>query len=320
MKPFAIFTGPIGSISAVNLKLLNLSYNLLSGPLPVKVGRCAILDLSNNRLSGNVSRIQGWGNYVEVVVLSSNALTGTFPNQTSQFLRLTSLKISNNSLEGVLPTMLGTYLELKTIDLSINQLSGTLLPTLFNSTKLTDINISFNKFSGSLPIMAFNSDNLSLISLDVSHNALSGRLPPGLDKSQDMVNLDLSDNEFEGGLPNDLSDKLDFFNVANNNLSGPVPQNLWRFPDSSFHPGNPLLVLPKHVEAPSKGNSTLSLRSHGSRMKSTIRTALIAGLICSLSVIALLTLIIYCKAHRRDGGKDDMKGTKEKKGMELFFS
>lgn len=309
--------GPIGSISAVNLKLLNLSYNQLSGPLPVKVGRCAIIDLSNNRLTGNVSRIQGWGNYIEVVVLSSNALTGTFPNQTSQFLRLTSLKISNNSLEGVLPTMLGTYLELKTIDLSINQLNGTLLPSLFNSTKLTDINVSFNKFTGSVPIMAFNSENLSLISLDVSHNALSGPLPPGLGKFPDMVTLDLSNNEFEGGLPNDLSDKLTFFNVSNNNLSGPVPQNLWRFPDSSFHPGNPLLVLPKHVEAPSQGDSTLNLRNHGPHMKSTTRAALIAGLICSVSVIALLTLIIYRKAHQRDDGKDDMKGTKENKGLSL---
>ncbi|MCD7459011.1 hypothetical protein HAX54_039807 [Datura stramonium] len=309
--------GPIGSISAVNLKLLNLSYNLLSGPLPVKVGRCAIIDLSNNRLTGNVSRIQGWGNYVEVVVLSSNALTGSLPNQTSLFLRLTSLKISNNSLEDVLPTILGTYLELKTIDLSVNQLSGTLLPTLFNSTKLTDINVSFNKFTGNVPILAFNSENLSLISLDVSHNALSGRLPPGLDKFPDMVNLDLSDNKFEGGLPNDLSDKLEFFNVSNNNLSGLVPQNLWRFPDSSFHPGNPLLVLPKHVEAPSEGDSTLNLRSHGFHMKSTIRAALIAGLICSISVIALLTLIIYRKIHQRDGVKDDMKGTKEKKGLSL---
>ncbi|KAJ8552071.1 hypothetical protein K7X08_028514 [Anisodus acutangulus] len=309
--------GPVASISTANLKLLNLSYNQLSGPLPVKVGHCAIIDLSNNRLTGNVSRIQGWGNYIEVVVLSSNALTGTFPNQTSQFLRLTSLKISNNSLEGVLPTIFGTYLELKMIDLSINQLSGTLLPSLFNSAKLTYINVSFNKFTGSLPIMASNSENPSLISLDVSHNALSGILPPGLDKFPDMVNLELSSNEFEGGLPNDLSDKLEFFNVSNNNLSGLVPKNLWRFPDSSFHPGNPLLVLPKHAETPSEEDSTLNLRSHGPRMKSTIRAALITGLVCSVSVIALLTLIIYRKAHQRDGEKDDMKGTKEKKGLSL---
>ncbi|KAJ8568369.1 hypothetical protein K7X08_027902 [Anisodus acutangulus] len=263
------------------------------------------------------SRIQGWGNYVEVIVLSSNALTATFPNLTSQFLRLTSLKISNNSLEGVLPTNLGTYLELKTIDLSINQLSGTLLPSLFNSTKLTDINVSFNKFIGSVPIVASNSENPSLISLDVSHNALSGLLPPGLDKFPYMVNLDLSDNEFEGGLPNDLSDKLEIFDVSNNNLSGLVPKNLWRFNDSSFHPGNPLLVLPKHAETPSEGDSTLNLRSHGPRMKSIIRAALIAGLVCSVSVIALLTFIIYLKAHQRDSEKDDMKGTKENKGLSL---
>ncbi|XP_009628619.1 LRR receptor-like serine/threonine-protein kinase GHR1 [Nicotiana tomentosiformis] len=309
--------GPIASISAVNLKLLNLSYNQLSGPLPVKVGRCAIIDLSNNLLTGKVSRIQGWGNYAEVIVLSSNTLTGTFPNQTSQFLRLTSLKISNNSLEGVLPAILGTYPELKMIDLSINQLSGTLLPSLFNSSRLTDINVSFNKFTGSIPIVAFKSENLSLISLDLSHNELSGLLPPGLGKFPDMVYLDISNNDFEGGLPSDLSDKLEYFNVSNNNLSGTVPKNLWRFPISSFQPGNPLLVLPKHVEAPSEGDSTLNLRSHGPRMKSTIRAALIAGLVCSVSVIALLTLVIYRKAHQRDGGKDDTKVTKGKKGLSL---
>nr|GMD69772.1 probable LRR receptor-like serine/threonine-protein kinase At4g20940 [Ipomoea batatas] len=151
--------GPIGNINAENLKVLNLSSNKLSGPLPIRVGRCAVIDLSNNMLSGNVSRIQGWGNNVEVITLSSNLLVGSLSSQTSQFLRLTSLKISNNSLDGTLPPILCTYPELKTIDISTNVFSGSLPACLFNSSRLSNVNLSSNKFTGTIPMEELTPQN-----------------------------------------------------------------------------------------------------------------------------------------------------------------
>ncbi|KAH6765991.1 Leucine-rich repeat protein kinase family protein [Perilla frutescens var. hirtella] len=298
--------GPIESISSLNLRYLNLSSNRLSGPLPLRIAHCAIIDLSNNMFSGNLSRAQSWGNYVEVIDLSSNDLAGSFPNQTSQFLRLTSLRISNNSLEGDLPPVLGAYPELRVVDFSLNKLIG-FLPSLFNSTKLVDINLSWNNFSGTVPTEGLSPQNYSLLSLNLSHNSLAGQLPPELGRFRSMACLDLSSNLLEGGIPDDLPDTMTVFNVSYNNLSGVVPRSLQKFPSSSFHPGNELLVLPNEATLP-KGGDNIVKRGRGSHMKSAIRAALIAGLLGGASMIAILILLIYCRERNKSistetGGK-----------------
>ncbi|KAE9596269.1 putative non-specific serine/threonine protein kinase [Lupinus albus] len=212
--------GPVGSITSVTLRKLNISSNKLSGPLPLTVGHCAVVDLSNNTLSGNITRIQYWGDYVEVIQLGSNSLTGMLPNETSQFLRLTALKVSNNSLEGFLPPILGTYPELKEIDLSLNQLSGFLLPNLFTSTKLTDLNLSSNNFSGPIPIQLqqipnnqlVSAENFSLVSLDLSYNNLSGPFPSNISNLYSLEYINLCVNKLEGTIPDDLRVNLRGFN------------------------------------------------------------------------------------------------------------
>lgn len=312
-------TGPLGNINSATLKNVNLSSNRLSGPLPANIGHCAVIDLSDNMFSGISSSIQSWGNYIEIVDISSNLLTGTLPNQTSQFLRLSSLRISNNSLEGVLPHILGSYPELRTIDFSLNHFSGLLLPSLFNSTRLTDINMSFNNFSGTIPIESLTTQNLSLVSLDLSHNALTGHLPPELGEFQNLVYLDLSNNDFEGNIPDGLPNALTGFNVSYNNLSGSVPKNLQRFPLSAFHPGNAHLTLQYESFSP-LSEPNMNLRGHGSHMKSTIKTALIAGLVGGASTIVFLTLIIYCKFHHQEDSRSSSNGVNKKKGIQQILS
>ncbi|KAL3518759.1 hypothetical protein ACH5RR_021348 [Cinchona calisaya] len=307
-----LLQGPLGSISSATVKIVNLSSNMLSGPLPINIGHCAVIDLSNNRFSGNLSRIQGWGNYVEIIDLSSNFLSGTLPNQTSQFLRLTSLRISNNSLEGVLPPILGSYPELERIDFSLNHFSGFLLPSLFNSTRMTNIYMSFNNFSGTIPLESLTTQNPSLVSLDLSHNALTGHLPPELGEFQNLIYLDLSNNNFEGDIPDGLPNVLIGFNVSYNNLSGTVPKNLQRFPLSAFHPGNGHLTTQYESFSPVSEPNT-NLRRHGSRMKSTIKTALIAGLVGSASAIIFLYLIIYCKFQYQEDSTSSSNNIVKKK-------
>ncbi|CAH9072561.1 unnamed protein product [Cuscuta europaea] len=296
--------GSLGNINAENLKLLNLSSNKLSGPLPGSVGRCEVLDLSNNMFSGNVSRIQSWGNNIEVIILSSNLLVGSLPNETSQFLRLSSLKISNNSLDGLLPASLCTYPELKVIDLSINLLNGFLLPCLFNSTRLSYIHLSSNTFKGTIPIEAMTLQNPALITLDLSKNALSGHLSLDLIRFRNLESLDLSNNNFEGDIPTNLSDTLKYINVSCNNFSGPVPQNLLRFPNSAFHPGNSLLVFP-HEEVKLNGTSYLSSARRGPRLKFAVIAAVVAGLVGTSSIVALLMYMVICKTHQVDGGMEN---------------
>ncbi|XP_057954667.1 probable inactive receptor kinase At5g10020 [Malania oleifera] len=312
--------GPVGSITSATLKKLNLSSNKLSGSLPAKVGHCAIIDLSNNMLSGNLSRIRSWGNYVEVIQLSSNALTGTLPNQTSQFLRLTSLEISNNSLEGVLPPHLGTYPELEVIDLSLNKFSGFLPPSLFSSTRLCVLNLSGNNLIGPIPLQAITDgalrgsmQNLSLVSLDLSHNSLSDHLPEEISQFHNLVYLNLSGNHFDGRIPDNLPDELKAFDVSYNNLSGVVPQSLRRFPDSAFHPGNSLLLF---SYSPSTPKDVPDLREHKSHMKPAIRAALITGLATGAAIIALLSIMIYYRSHWQECDKRSLEKNGGSKGIQ----
>lgn len=67
---------------------------------------------------GDISSMQSWGDMLENTDLSSNALSGSFPDAISHFGRLTSIKIINNSLVGVLPEVLVSHPKLTTIDLS----------------------------------------------------------------------------------------------------------------------------------------------------------------------------------------------------------
>ncbi|XP_028801527.1 probable inactive receptor kinase At5g10020 [Neltuma alba] len=296
--------GPVGSITSVTLKKLNLSSNNLSGPLPFKVGHCAIIDLSNNMLSGNLSRIQYWGNYVEVIQLSSNSLTGTLPNQTTQFLRVTELKISKNSLEGSLPSVLGTYPELKEIDLSHNLLSGVLLPSFFTSTKLTVLNLSHNNISGSVyfqeipnNLLVF-AENSSLVSVDLSYNNLSGHLPTEIGKLHKLASLNLCNNKFEGIIPDDLPDQLREFNVSFNNFSGIVPDKLMKFPESAFHPGNSFLIFPHSLASPEDGGE-LGLKEKRPHIKPATKIALIASLVSGAFVMALLSVVSFYRVRRQ---------------------
>ncbi|KAL8211397.1 hypothetical protein R6Q57_005834 [Mikania cordata] len=308
--------GPVGSISSTTLRSLNLSSNKLTGILPLIVGHCAIIDLSNNLLSGNLSRIQGWGNYVEVINLSSNLLTGTLPIQTSQFLRLTSFKISNNSIGGVLSPILATYPEIETIDFSHNRFTGTLLPSLFNTTRLTYLNMSFNNFSGTIPVQENNS-LLSLEFLDLSHNSLNDHLPREIGNYQNLSLLDVSNNYLEGGIPDNLPGALKVLNVSYNNLSGIVPENLKNFPDSAFHPGNDLLSFPYSSSSP-KDVPNMST-GHRSQKRSYITPVLIAGLIGGVFSLALLTFIVLYRTQQYHETNHSKKSS-EKQGNQQEIS
>lgn len=291
--------GPVESISSTTLRSLNLSFNQLTGILPLTIAHCATIDLSNNLLSGNISRVQGWGNYIEQINLSSNFLTGTFPIQTSQFLRLTSLKISNNSITGVLPPVLSTYPELKTIDLSSNHFTGALLATLFNSTRLSYLNMSFNNFTGTIPVQENNEfTNLTLEFLDLSHNSLTDHLPSEIGIFYpNLALLNLSYNRFEGGVPDNLRGTLKVLDVSYNNLSGIVPENLRTFPDSAFHPGNDLLSFP--YSTPGGGVIPNMNMGHGSKKRSYIKPAIIAGLIGGVSSLGFLIFILFYRTQRQ---------------------
>ncbi|KAJ4817083.1 Leucine-rich repeat protein kinase family protein [Rhynchospora pubera] len=295
-------TGSVRRIASTTLKYLNLSSNQLSGSLPITMGSCAIIDLSGNALTGNLSTIRTWGNYAEFIDLGANQLKGSLPNDTTQFLRLASFRVSNNSLEGVLPVIIGTYPELTTIDLSLNHLYGEVPASLFTAEKLTSLNLSGNSFTGSIPVSGAQQTNLTI--LDLSSNNFSGTIPKEIGMLQNLTCLDLSNNAFTGTIPSNLPDTLAGFNVSYNKLSGTVPSNLLKFPESSFHPGNDALIIPN-----SSPSGIPNLPDNGKSRKHQMKRAILFTLIaCAAAVLVGIPIIVIVhqitSKQKREGTTD----------------
>ncbi|XP_071704079.1 receptor-like protein EIX2 [Rutidosis leptorrhynchoides] len=88
------------------------------------LGLVVSLDLSSNRLTGEIP-----GEITSLVSLialnlSRNGLTGPIPKDIGQLSRLDFLDLSRNNLIGVIPTSLSQLSDLGVLDLSFNSLSG----------------------------------------------------------------------------------------------------------------------------------------------------------------------------------------------------
>ncbi|KAF0905640.1 hypothetical protein E2562_007423 [Oryza meyeriana var. granulata] len=312
-------TGHINMITSTTLQVINLSSNALFGDLPMLAGSCTVLDLSNNNFKGNLSVIAKWSNDLEYVDLSQNNLTGTIPDVSSQFLRLNYLNLSHNSLADTIPEAVVQYPKLTVLDLSSNQFRGPIPADLLTSSMLQELYIQDNMLSGGISFPGSSSKNLSLQvldisgnhfngslpddiaslsilqALDISTNNFSGPLPASITKLSALTALDISINQFTGPLPDALPDTLQSFNASYNDLSGVVPVNLRKFPESSFHPGNSRLEYP----ASSSGSGSSSGSAGGRSLSAAAKIALIAASIVALVILILVAIVCHYKQISR---------------------
>jgi len=336
-------TGHINMITSTTLQVLNLSSNALFGDLPLLAGSCTVLDLSNNKFRGNLSVVAKWASDLEYVDLSQNNLTGTIPDVSQQFLRLNYLNLSRNALSDTIPEAIVQYPKLTVLDLSSNQLRGSMPADLLTSSMLQELYIQDNMLSGGLSFPGSSSKNLSLqvldISgnhfngslpddiaslsglrvLDVSTNNFSGPLPAAVSRLGALTDIDISTNQFTGPLPEDLPDNLLSFNASYNDLSGVVPENLRKFPESSFHPGNSKLEYP----ASSSGSGNSPSGSGGGKSLSTgAKVAIVAASIVVLVILILIAIVCHYKRISRQfpssekvSDKSLHRATKDSAGM-----
>ncbi|KAJ9540410.1 hypothetical protein OSB04_026916 [Centaurea solstitialis] len=140
----------------MDLTLLDLSNNLLSGRLPdcwqIFQKRLVVLNLSNNTLSGKIPYSLGYLSQLEALYLRSNAFVGKLPMSLRDCIKLRFVDLGENKLSGNVPTWLGERLtDLSFLVLRSNRFYGTLPPQLCWLNNLRILDLSKNGISGTIP-------------------------------------------------------------------------------------------------------------------------------------------------------------------------
>ncbi|XP_027357262.1 receptor-like protein EIX2 [Abrus precatorius] len=133
---------------------------------------------------------------VTSIDLSDNKLIGEMPREITNLDGLNFLNLSHNQLTGHIPQSIGSMRSLQSIDFSRNQLSGEIPTTISNLSFISLLNLSYNHLKGKIPTRT------QLQSLEASNfvgNNLCGEpLPINCSSNGKIPNIDQNGNESEG--------------------------------------------------------------------------------------------------------------------------
>ncbi|KAK3160421.1 hypothetical protein QOZ80_1BG0059230 [Eleusine coracana subsp. coracana] len=181
--------------------ILDLSNNMLEGPIPIPQGSASVLDYSNNMFSSIPSHFSSHLSDVTIFMASGNNFTGNF---LSSFCGTTNIQL---------------------LDLSYNKFSGSIPSCLMqNANSLQSLNLNQNQFHGELP------DNIKegclFEALDFSSNWIEGKLPRSLVACKNLVILDVGNNQISDSFPCWMSKltKLEILVLKSNKFFGQVAQ------------------------------------------------------------------------------------------------
>ncbi|CAA3001331.1 brassinosteroid LRR receptor kinase-like isoform X1 [Olea europaea subsp. europaea] len=200
-------TGPLELPSSAKLDMGTLSYAFYNS------NSLVTLDLRENRFTENIPHWIGNLSSLSVILLRGNHFEGTIPEQLCQVKRLSMIDLSYNYLSGQIQHCLDNI----TLEASKDKSSIFGVSNFIGRGEAEMAHVSLYKR------VYFPSTNVpieTIESLDLSYNSLNGRIPTGL---------------------SDLN-SLAVFSVANNNLSGMIPEKgqFGTF-DEGCYKGNPFL-------------------------------------------------------------------------------
>ncbi|XP_020582295.1 tyrosine-sulfated glycopeptide receptor 1 [Phalaenopsis equestris] len=166
---------------------------------------------------------------VTEVSLPLEGLGGSLSSSLAGLPHLTKLNVSYNRLTGNLPTEILSSPSLIILDVSFNRLSGQLsISPMGNKFSLQVFNLSSNSFTGPFPSLGSLAESLAAV--NVSNNNFYGLFPSYIcSLSPVLRSMDLSHNQFSLEIPTGLGSclLLTELQAGNNNLSGPIPQDLF---------------------------------------------------------------------------------------------
>ncbi len=233
-------TGSISNWTRVgaltNLTWVDLSWNKISGSLPAEFGNINNIEVINmawNKLEGTLPSELGNMNsngYSELTEFNfaNNNLEGTMPSEIAQLSALRMFDVSFNKLSGSIPQNYTDWPQLQVLYLQGNSLEGSLPEEIGKLTDLRYLNASSNKISGTVPPSA--GDLRSLQELHMFENNFTGAIPREIGKLYLLRQLRMQDNQLNfnltkldtlGNLVNLVT--LDFYN---NQMYGDVPASI----------------------------------------------------------------------------------------------
>ncbi|KAL2248984.1 probable LRR receptor-like serine/threonine-protein kinase IRK [Sesamum indicum] len=257
---------PEAMSNCVNLLAFDISHNSLTGNLPswvFKLGLQQVL-LSDNGLSGSIddalaSSKENSRTKLLILDISQNKLSGEIPSTVGDLGSLQLLNMSRNSFVGTIPARIGQLKSLSILDFSENQLNGSIPSEIGLLKSLNELSLEKNSLWGNIPTSIGNC--AGLISLCLAHNEITGSIPASLAKLTYLTVVDFSFNRLTGAIPKQLANlaSLQLFNISHNQLQGELPAGaFFNTIDPSSLFGNPSLcgavvnrscptVLPKPI-------------------------------------------------------------------------
>ena len=190
-------------------------------------GRVVQLTIYDNNLTGPLSAAVCRLERLHTLHLSFNKITGQLPDGLGQCRALKNLWIKGNKVTGVLPDSVATLPVLEYLDLHANDMSGP-LPTKWNTPKLRIFRAEDNRISGELPAQLLAQPSLE--EFFVHNNALTGRLPNTL--SANLRAVLMANNHLSGPIPEEFGmlKKLTDLRLNKNQLTGSIPKSLTSAP------------------------------------------------------------------------------------------
>ncbi|CAL5204127.1 unnamed protein product [Lathyrus oleraceus] len=154
------------------LSLLDLEMNKLVGVIPMEIFQLSgltTLYLHGNSLNGSLP-LEFKMEQLETMIVSDNKLSGNIPKIEVNGLK--KLKMARNKFSGSIPNSLGDLASLVVLDLSSNNLTGPIPESLEKLEYMVRLNLSFNKLEGEVPMKGIFM-NLSQVDLQ-GNNRLCG--------------------------------------------------------------------------------------------------------------------------------------------------
>ncbi|WOG85893.1 hypothetical protein DCAR_0105086 [Daucus carota subsp. sativus] len=168
--------------------LINTSSKIVY-PFP----RLRIIDLSDNEFSGPLPA-KYFRNFKAMMNSDVSKIDRSYMNYSSYYSDSTTLVIKGVDMELVKILTIFT-----TMDVSRNHFEGEIVESIGNLVSLRLLNLSHNHLRGRIPFMI---GNLSMLeSLDLSFNQLEGEIPQQLTSIYTLERLNLSCNQLSGRIP-----------------------------------------------------------------------------------------------------------------------